>query len=75
MAAQTTAQRLIDYRQELEASGEGFTQELLADLVKDAAHTIVVREGLLTRLELPSPGADQASPGSPEGVGESKSPA
>ncbi|MEV7867471.1 hypothetical protein AB0P17_15520 [Streptomyces sp. NPDC088124] len=74
MAALTTAQRLIDFRRELEGSGEGFTQDLLADLVRDASHTIVVREGLLTRPELPPP-AESEAPGGLEGVGESKSPA
>ncbi|MCC9154894.1 hypothetical protein LZP81_30855 [Streptomyces parvulus] len=74
MSHPTTAQRLIDFRNELSDSGRGFGEDLLNDLVTTAAHLIIDANGLTTRLDLPSEAA-APSPDSPEGVGESESPA
>jgi hypothetical protein len=73
MAASTTAQQLIEYRAELRAGGLDW--ELIDDLVRDAAQTIVMHGGLQTK-PLPTSTIEFSGPSEvPEGVGESKSPA
>lgn len=51
----TTAQKLIAYR--LELRDAGLDHDLVNDLVKDAAQTLVMNEGLLTKplTSTPSP--------------------
>lgn len=63
MTQPTTAQRLIDFRQEL-ASSNGFGEDLLTDILRDAAQTIITREGLTTRLET-APDGEVSGPSSP----------
>ncbi|MDX3634325.1 hypothetical protein PV728_29490 [Streptomyces europaeiscabiei] len=73
MPTQTTAQALIEYRAELRAGG--IDHDLANDLVRDAAQTIVLNDGLCTK---PLPGSVVAFSGPSEvseGVGESESPA
>lgn len=73
MPAPTTAQLLIEYRAELRAAGLDW--ELVDDLVRDAAQTIVMHCGLQTK-PLPTSTIEFSGPSEvPEGVGESKSPA
>ncbi|MGW0566084.1 hypothetical protein [Streptomyces tauricus] len=67
----TTAQQLIEYRAELRAGG--IDPDLITDLVRDAAQTIVMHCGLQTK-PLPSSTIEPSGPSEvPGGVGESKS--
>jgi hypothetical protein len=71
--SRTTAQQLIEYRAELRAGG--IDHELANDLVRDAAQTIVMSDGLQTKA-LPSSVIEFSGPSEAhQGVGESESPA
>ncbi|MDX3199943.1 hypothetical protein [Streptomyces scabiei] len=73
MPAQTTAQALIEFRSELRAAGLDW--ELIDDLVRDAARTIVAKDGLCTKPVKVATTRFTGLPQASEGVGESKSPA
>ncbi|KND30096.1 hypothetical protein [Streptomyces stelliscabiei] len=70
----TTAQRLIEFRREL-SNAFGFGEELLNNIVRDAARTLIAAEGLVTRPDVDSETPKRPPLDAPEGVGESKSPA
>lgn len=75
MTMPTTAQRLIDFRKELANSGQGFGEELLHEIIRDAAKTIIQSDGLVTHPDLAHWGTPKAGLSPSEGVGESESPA
>ncbi|WP_030569613.1 hypothetical protein [Streptomyces aureocirculatus] len=73
MTIPTTAQRLIDFREEL-AADPSFGEELLNEILRDAARATIEASGLMTHPDLANLETATAFPRTSRGVGESKSP-